>query len=299
MTVSRLGLLIVTLLLTACTSTPVPRVELDAYIGGYDKVQQTTDTLLDLMVPYEREVLRRLATSGGSSVADDCPTGQNAYCYQLRDAWATIGDPPLVKAIRRTTDVLLRFNKLLTAYAAGVSADLLAADYARLQARIGVLGSLAASASPQIGPAITIAKSLGESVARPLAASADRTQFGIYLQQNQTNVEQALGLLAESSQALYGNVKTGTDLRKRAAANTTERAALDQQRDQLRTMLANWSVLIDDVRVQLRELASASANPDGLETRLRNLGNADAETSANATVLNREIIALIGSAFAR
>jgi hypothetical protein len=195
--------------------------------------------------------------------------------------------------------VLLRFNKLLTAYAAGVSAQLLAADYARLQARIGVLGGLAESASPAIGPAISIAKSLGESVAGPLAASADRAQFGVYLQQNHAHVDQALGLLAQSSQALYGNVKTGTDLRKRAAADASQRAALDQQRDELRRLLANWTVLIDDVRVQLGELAWASANPQGLETRLRNLSQTDAETAANAEILNREIIALIGSAFTR
>ena len=294
----KLSFLIPALLLCACTTNPVPKVELDAYIGGYNKAQQTTNSVLDLIVPFEREVLRAVATSDSpptaNSAAADCPTGRNAYCYQLRDAWANIGDPPLVQSVRRTSDVLLRFNRLLTAYAAGVSADLLAADYARLQARIGGLSELAASAAPGIAPAITLAKTLGESLAGPLAASADRAQFGIYLQENQANVDQALGLLAESSEALYGNVKTGTDLRKRAAANANERAALDQRRTELRQMLANWSVLIDGVRLQLRELAAASANPQGLETRLRNLGSADAETSANAETINREIISLIG-----
>ena len=295
MAVFRLGIIVVPLLLGACATT-VPKVELDAYIGGYDKVQQTTNTLLELVVPFEREVMRSVASSAGSATSGDCPTGRNAYCYALRDAYATIGDPPLVQAVRRTSDVLLRFNKLLTAYTAGASAKLLAADYARLQARVGVLGGLVETASPGIGPAISIAKSLGSSVAGPLAASADRAQFGVFLQQNQANVDQAFGLLAESSEALYGNVRTATDIRKAAAANATERAALDQQRTEMRQLLANWTVLIDDVRVQLRELSWASAHPDGLETRLLNLGNAGLETSTNAEILNREIIGLIGNA---
>ena len=291
----RLGIVLAALLLGACTTTTVPRVELDAYIGGYNKVEQTTNTVLDLMAPFEREVLRSVATQPGSGAAGDCPTGKTSYCYALRDAYATIGDPPLVKSIRRTSDVLLRFNKLLTAYAAGASADILAADYARLQARIGPLSALAGSASPSIGPAIGIAKQLGESLAGPLTAAADRAQFGVYLRDNQDDVDQAFALLAQSSEVLYGNVKTATDLRKRAAGSAAERAALDRRRDELRSTLANWSVLIDDVRAQLAELAWASANPNQLETRLRNLGNADAETSTNAAILNREILALLGS----
>jgi hypothetical protein len=94
---SRLGTLLVPLLLTACATT-VPKVELDAYIGGYNKVEQTTNTVLDLMAPFEREVMRSVAASDGpdgTALGDDCPTGKNAYCYRLRDAYATIGDPPL------------------------------------------------------------------------------------------------------------------------------------------------------------------------------------------------------------
>lgn len=295
MAVFKLGMMFAALLLAACTTaTTVPRVELDAYIGSYDKLQQTTNTVLDLVAPFEREVIRSVAAQPGSGAGGDCPTGRNSYCYALRDAWATIGDPPLVKSIRRSTDVLLRFNKLLSAYASSASVDLLRADYARLQARIGPLAGLAASAPGNIGPAITIAKQLGTAAAEPLLGAADRAQFGVYLRDNRAAVDEAFGLLAESSEVLYGNVSSATDLRKRAAANAAERAALDQRREQLRQILANWTVLIDNARVQLNELAWASANPDNMETRLRNLGNLDSETNANAAILNREILLLIG-----
>jgi hypothetical protein len=54
----------------------------------------------------------------------------------MRDAYADIGDPPLVAAYRNLADVILRFNRLLIAYADGISGRLLAQDLDGLSASV-------------------------------------------------------------------------------------------------------------------------------------------------------------------
>lgn len=306
----RFKFILIPALLVSCTPM-LPQAELDAYLIGYTKVQDATNSVLDLMTPFEREVIRSLSSieistspavdtsllvistdEAESQGLSDCPTGKNNYCYQYRDAYATIGDPPLVKSVRRTSNVLFRFNKLLAAYAAGASAEILEADFASLQADVGVLGMVAKESVPGIGQAIEIAKML----AKPLVASADRAQFGVYLKENHADVDKALGLLAESSEVLYSNVKLATQIRRRAVnTSSVESKALVKQGEDMRRILANWSVLIDDVRVQLSELAVAAEHPENFETGLRNLGKIDIEMMTNTEILNRELLSLIGN----
>ena len=54
----------------------------------------------------------------------------------MRDAYADIGDPPLVGAYRNLSNVVLRFNTLLVAYADGISDRLLKRDLDRLSTSV-------------------------------------------------------------------------------------------------------------------------------------------------------------------
>ena len=67
--------------------------------------------------------------------------------------------------------------------------------------------------------------------------------------------------------------------------------ALVTRRKEIRRLIANWTVLLDDTRRLLRELKAAIEVPDGLETQLRNLDSA-VKARVDTSVLKREIATL-------
>ena len=245
------------LLVAACT--PVPRVELTAYTTAYSDSLEATNGVLDIVVPYERVVMRsaagdtaslvsthhvRLArrprrSKGGEAHPGRCRRpipayspirtrcvqpgrcrrpipalfadpnavksikpappldppaaapmgavttlsgsgcdngigGADPFCYELRDAWADIGDPPLVAAYRSLSNVVLRFNNLLVAYADGISGTLLEQDVNSLSAAAGGLTQLAPIAA--IGGAGGFAAGFSGAVSAlaPIAGIAGR-----------------------------------------------------------------------------------------------------------------------------
>jgi hypothetical protein len=200
--------------------------------------------------------------------------GADPFCYELRDAWADIGDPPLVAAYRNLSNVVLRFNNLLVAYANGISGRLLEQDVNGLAAAADDLTQLAPIAA--IGGAGGFAAGFSSAVRAlaPIAGLAgqiaDRAQLRSFLLNNYENVDMAIALMATSSAELYANVAIGTNLFRRLAPPGTGQS-LVMRRQEIRRLIANWTVLLDDNRRLLRELRAAVAAPDGLETRLNNL----------------------------
>lgn len=345
---------IVVLLIVGCA--PVPRAELTAYTTAYSDSLEATDGVLDIVVPYERVVMRFAAGDTASTVATGRPLGAalpvnrraariarplpppdptlfadpnavsstrppppdpslfadprtvssarpvpapdrastvpaevlttvsgagcrgiggaDPFCYELRDAWADIGDPPLIAAYRNLSNVVLRFNNLLVAYANGISGRLLEQDVNGLAAAaddltqhapiaaIGGVGGFAAGFSSAVRALAPIAGIAGQI--------ADRAQLRSFLLNNYENVDMALALMATSSAELYANVAIGTNLFRRLAPPGTGQS-LVMRRQEVRRLIANWTVLLDDNRRLLRELRAAIAAPDGLETRLNNL----------------------------
>lgn len=348
---------IVVLLVVGCT--PVPRVELTAYTTAYSDSLEATNGVLDIVVPYERVVMRFSAGDAASLVSttpraaaapppaierrpstprpapppdpalfadpdavksvnpapplDPPPAapagtvttvagsgcvsgigGTDPFCYELRDAWADIGDPPLVAAYRSLSTVVLRFNNLLVGYANGISGRLLEQDVNSLSAAAGSLTQLAPIAAIGGAGGFAAAVSGVVSALAPIAGIAgriaDRTQLRDFLLNNYENVDKAIALMATGSAELYANVSIGTNLFRRMTAPGSGQS-LVARRQEIRRLLANWTVLLDDNRRLLRELRDAAAAPDGLETRLANL-DPPVKASIDTSIIKKQIATL-------
>jgi hypothetical protein len=200
--------------------------------------------------------------------------GPDPFCYETRDGYADIGDPPLVGAYRNLANVVLRFNTLLIAYADGITGRLLQQELAGLSSAVGDLSTVAATAN--IGAAAGFATSFNTIVASlaPIVTIAggiyDRAQLRVFLLANYELVDEAIELMAKTSPELYANVAVGTELFRRASPPGTGGALLTRRKE-IRRLIANWTVLMDDTRRLLRDVKVAIEHSDGLETRLHNL----------------------------
>ena len=211
----------------------------------------------------------------------------------MRDGFADIGDPPLVGAYRNLANVILRFNTLLVAYSDGISGRLLRQEIEGFTSSINEISKLAPITN--ISGAGTFAASFTGIVNSllPIADLAggvvDRAQLRTFLLDNYEIVDQALLLMAQNSSKLYANVYVGTQLfqiRTRGAGEN-----LNTRRREIRRLIANWTVLLDDTRRILRELKIAIEASDGLETRMRNL-EATVISRINTSAIKKEIATL-------
>ncbi len=367
--------LVAMLVVVGCA--PVPKVELTAYTTAYSDSLEATNGVLDILVPYERVVMRvaagdtapivstprvagqplltkrnvvRPATSlpppdptlfadpnavgsarplpppdptlfanpravkpaKPAALHDPAPAepigaltmvggagcrgigGTDPFCYELRDAWADIGDPPLVAAFRNLSNVVLRFNNLLVAYANGVDGRLLEQDVNSLSAAASDLMQVAPIAAISGAGGFAAGFSGAVSALAPIAGLAgqiaDRAQLRSFLLNNYENVDKALAQMATGSVELYANVAIGTNLFRRMAPPGAGQS-LVTRRQEIRRLIANWTVLLDDNRRLLRELRAAVAAPDGLETRLKNL-DPTIKASIDTSVIKKQIATL-------
>jgi hypothetical protein len=206
-----------------------------------------------------------------------CPDagGADPFCYELATAWADIGDPPLVAAYRNLSDVVLRFNDLLVAYANGIDGRLLQQDLNDLSNAVSALTQFAPIAAVSgAGGYIAVFNGAITALA-PIAGAAgqiaDRARLRSFLLANYDAVDHAIAMMAANSVELYANVGIGTNLFRRMAPPGTGQSLVKRRQD-IRRLLANWVVLLNDNRRLLRELRAALVTPDGVETRLNNLG---------------------------
>ena len=332
----------IALLVAGCTA--VPKVELTAYTTAYSEVQTITNSVLDIVVPYERIVIRNSAAtpltvprgfrrSGWTdpsvwnafaqatedpSLTAPRPTqpaqedssltaprpkqparkapssttsrpaqvlrlpggctrmvaGADPYCYEMRDGYADIGDPPLVGAYRNLANVVLRFNTVMLAYADGISGRLLQQEINGLASSVSELSKVSPVAGINRAAAFSasftaIVNGLGP-VINFVGGVHDRAALRRFLVANYPIVDDALDLMARDSVELYANVAVGTNLFRRLAAPGTSKSLVVRRRE-IRRLISNWTVLLDDTRRLLRELRLAMETSDGLETRLVNL----------------------------
>ena len=200
--------------------------------------------------------------------------GADPYCYEMRDGYADIGDPPLVGAYRNLADVVLRFNTLVIAYADGISGRLLQQELNGLASSVNQLSKVSPVAGINHAAAFSASFSALVGGLAPVVGLAggfyDRAALRQFLLSNYPIVDEALVLMARDSVELYANVAVGTNLfRRRVAAGSDQ--ALVVRRREIRRLISNWTVLIDDTRRLLGELRLAMETSDGLETRLVNL----------------------------
>lgn len=211
----------------------------------------------------------------------------------MRDGYADIGDPPLVAAYRSLSTVILRFNMLLVAYSDGISGRLLRQELEGFSSSINQISKLAPITN--ISGAGTFAASFTGIVNSllPIADLAggvvDRSQLRIFLLENYEIVDQAILLMAQNSSRLYANVYVGTQLFQIKTRGAGE--SLNTRRREIRRLIANWTVLLDDTRRVLRELKIAIEVSDGLETRIRNL-EATVTTRIDTSAIKKQIATL-------
>jgi hypothetical protein len=110
--------------------------------------------------------------------------------------------------------------------------------------------------------------------------------------ENYELVDDAIELMATSSGTLYANVAIGTGIFARGQLATTSPQALFNRQREIRGVIANWTVLLDDTRLLLRELKIAIENSDGLETRLRNLNESTVTARIDTSAIKKQIAAL-------
>jgi hypothetical protein len=101
--------------------------------------------------------------------------------------------------------------------------------------------------------------------------------------------------MATNSIELYSLVAVGTNLFRRMGPAGGD-SALVTRRKEIRRLIANWTVLLDDTRRLLRELKVAVEMPEGLETQLNNL-DSTVKTLADTTIVKKEIATLGTPAF--
>jgi len=282
--------LFVLIFLSSCAQ--LPKVELASYLNAYNEVQEITNGVLDIVAPYERIGIKVLAA--GPNARSKCTDGNlvDQYCYDLRDGYADIGDPPLVGAYRRLSSVVGRFNAILAAYIDGISMKLITQDLNLLSSELGELSKFGGLESVALHSAIvSFAKDIIPA-GTVVGGIHDRAQLKRFLLENHTDVAKALRLMADNSSALYSNVVSGTtSFQRQSGAN---RAALTTRKLEIRKLIANWTVALDDAVVQLKVLVASIQNPDGLEPRIRNL-NETAITSRINTEIIRKQIATLGT----
>jgi len=239
-------------------------------------------------------VVNRSPKAGTVIVARPCRAfGADPYCYEMRDGFADIGDPPLVGAYRNLANVILRFNTLLVAYSDGISGRLLRQEIEGLTSSITEISRLAPITNISGAGAFAASFTGIVNSLLPLADLAggvvDRTQLRMFLLDNYEIVDQALLLMALNSSKLYANVYVGTQLFQIKTRGSGEN--LNTRRREIRRLIANWTVLLDDTRRILRELKIAVEASDGLETRMRNL-EATVISRINTSAIKKEIATL-------
>lgn len=303
----RISALILTFAASACAN--IPRVELETYVEASGQLHDVTNDVLDVVAPYERAVVRNTAETHGAEtkatldqfglgdldaklIPEACQgrVGEGQFCYELRDAYSTISDPTLVEATRRLSNVLQRYNAILAAYAGGVSGDILAADLERMRGELDFGLSLVSAAPPSV---VGTAFGTLDPILKKLGEVRDQKVLRDYLLENHELVDAAYLELARSSTELYSNVFEGTQIRSNAPGlNAAQRAALVERRHQVRTILADWTVIVDRSRQLLAELVVAMENPQGLESRLLNMGVISARGLSEAIIVSNQIKAL-------
>lgn len=270
--------------------TPLPTAELNAYVRTFQTFDEVSNDVLDLIVPYERAGTRRT-----NYTSANCPDDQpnvlvnDPFCYGIRDAFATIGDPALVNSYRNLIETVVRFNAIIVAYAEGTSFRFVQQDVDAFSNAIGVLGATATREFTGLTAAL-------QPVAAQSLALRDRRALQDFISANVGLVETVFAEMALQSGALYANVDSGTQYLIAVGAGNT--AALRSRRGELRNIIANWTVLIDQTRDLLQGMEFAIANPDNLSVRLRNLGGETFEVSADFRALRDQISAIgTGGAF--
>ncbi len=235
-------------------------------------------------------------TAAPATDGDECSgvAGADPFCFRLAAAWADIGDPPLVAAYRNLSDVILRFNNLLIAYANGVDGRFLQQDLSDLSQAAAALTQFAPIAA--VGGASGFTASFNSAIAAlaPIAGAAggiaDRAQLRSFLLNNYDAVDQAMAMMAANSVELYANVAIGTNLYRRALPPGAGQSLVKRRQD-IRRLLANWIVLLEDNRRLLRALRAALLTPDGVETRLNNLGP-PISASVDADIIKKQMTTL-------
>jgi len=264
--------------------TPLPRAEVAAYQQTFDAFRSVSMSVLDIVAPYERAATRKR-----SYTASDCPgetdvvLSQDPFCYGIRDQFATIGDPTLVGSYRNLIEVVYRFNTIITAYSDGISIRFLKQDAEEFAA---LAGPFLAGASETVSGAVDSATPLATQAAN----LSDRNELLVFLAENHARVTSAFEEMALRSGRLYGTVNSGTAVL--TANDPGLRATLNPRRQEIRTIIANWTVLIDETKDMFETMQFALSNPNNLEVRLRNLDETTFEVRAGFATLEGQIAAI-------
>ncbi len=275
-------------ILAACT--PLPRAELEAYRQTFNAFESVSNDVLNIVAPYERAATRK-----SSYTRADCPNNQpavlssDAFCYSIRDNFASIGDPQLVASYRNLINMVSRFNAIVVGYADGASFQFIKQDVDEFGNLVGVFGSTAASEFAGL-------VSEGTPIVQATADLTDRRDLVEFVNLNFQLVDQAFEEMALQSGALYSNVVTGTTLLRQSGSGNS--SALASRKTEMREIIANWTVLMDETRRLLGEMTFAVSNPENLEVRLRNIGENSIQINAGFAVLEQQISELgTGGAF--
>lgn len=317
---------LMTVLLTSCLSR-LPKAELVSYASAYSETHKVTNDILNIVIPYERIVIRYAAENRTTVTskpnadpncdpelhANGCPPikktktrtvvienaclngyrGPDQFCYEFRDGYADIGDPPLVGVYRNLAEVVARFNTIVAAYADGVSMKFIQQDLNALSSAVSQITS-----NPYFVGVGAAKGSLALFVRNLIPVSnlalgvRDRGQLKTFLVENYPLVDTALEQMSVNAPTLYANVAIGTQLVRLKGKGDTRN--LNGRRKAIRKIIANWTVVLEDTQRLLAALKFAVENPNNLEVRLRNLDEPSVVVRSNIEVIKKQIAELSG-----
>ncbi len=264
--------------------TPPPTAELSAYRQTFVAFEAASDAVLNVVAPYERAALRASGAERSCNDEEPLHRGNLAFCYGARDAFATIGDPPLVGSYRNLIEVIARFNTIVIAYSEGVSFRFISQDLEEFSKSVDAFAS--SSVSEFVSAQIT---NSGRFLERASDLS-DRPALLEFLHETYPIVDEAFLVMAVQSARLVGTIETGTSVL------TGEQPALGGQLVarslEVRSIIANWTVVLDETRQALEGMGFALTNPENLEVRIRNIGDDAFQLNLGFEAIQRQITEL-------
>lgn len=270
-------------ILAACTSAPVDQIH--QFSKAFDAVNAAGQPLLDDLSIAERAQGQRNATI--RPVSEHCSytvmrtTGETlGFCARDAGYYSDIGDPPATRRFRQGLKVLQSYIDLMVGLAEGKATSESVAQANNLLKNLTGLVALAGGpASPGLGIALEGLKPLLTDVMNQLSAREARQ----LILKSQAQVNNLIEALRDSAPQVFSVVTT--DIETRLGNRQSPTLAEDKIRYQsYRKIVANYYVLLDQLKGAWNETVSAAATPS--PPTITDLANRTGQLQADAAAVS-------------
>jgi hypothetical protein len=270
-------------ILGGCANRP-PQAELQAYLSAVDAASRATDAVLEEWAVAERH--QNLAgANAGEGDAD-------AFDPDLAAYYSATGEPPLAAALRRGFRTVERFNAVVVVLAEGRSWQQAAPQVDQFARSASALAAVATGGAAAV--VLPAAAPLRE-LAAALKAADDRLEFERVIQERSGAVLEVIDAMIAATSNMYSVMTEPIMKEADAAADAGDRIRYEQilaRRDGYRRMLAEWVVLLNDVKSSLIDLREAVALGAPSVPDLAELAGRSEELTRQAVAVRAAVLAV-------